>query len=236
MFRFLRRLLVVLVLLGVAVVLGRNMIGNWMGAAVFRKATGFPTFISALDIKLTRPEIVMRDVAIRNPLDAFREPRAVEINRLEATYAPWSVLRGTPHFRRVVMEISEVVVVKNAAGETNLKRFERNTDSKKTDGTSGHSEKFQIDELVVSLGNVLYLDESRGSTQPKVYAVNAHKQVYRNVKNSKDIQKIVMSLTKGLPANLYLIPETINNIKGTIEKGAGGLLDLFRKKEPATPQ
>lgn len=235
MFRFLRRLLVVLVLLGVAVVLGRNTIGNWMGAAVFRKATGFPTFISALDIKLTRPEIVMRDVAIRNPLDAFREPRAVEISRLEATYAPGSMLRGPPHFRRVVMEISEVVVVKNAAGETNLKRFQHDVDPKHREGTSGYSRKFQIDELVVSLGNVLYLDESRGSAQPRVFAVNAHKQVYRNVKSSKDIQKIVMNLvTKALPANLYLIPETVNSVKETVEKGTSGLLDLFRKKEPAT--
>jgi hypothetical protein len=234
MFRFIRRLLIVLILLLAGLVLARNLIGNWVTASLFRRTTGFPVYIGSMDIKLTRAETILRDVSIRNPLDVFHEPRAIQINRLDLTYAPASLFRGPPHLYRVELEISEVVVVRNAAGELNTKRFERNMEKRKGGTTDGKTKEFQIDELVLSVGNILYLDEGRGATQPKVFPVNSHKHVYKNIKDSQDIHKIIMSqVSRALPAGLYLIPETIQGVKDSLQKGAQDILDLFKKKEPA---
>ncbi|MBI4024439.1 MAG: hypothetical protein HY360_05620 [Verrucomicrobia bacterium] len=248
MFKWIRRLFFLVIALAAAgfsaIVLGRNSVGVWMTRNAIEHATGFSVTIGSLDIQLTRPRLIAKDIIIHNPKGAYKEPLAMKIQRLDAVYDPLSFLRGEPHLRKLAIDISEVKAVKNAQGELNLKRLQGSSPSNPNPDAD---DRFRIDELAISLGTVVCLDEGRGMTRPKTYKVNAKNRVYRNIQRRAEIKKLVLNLlVESLPRNLLgLTVETldrgIKNVADTLEKGAKSLLNIFgaeksdSSEEPRNP-
>jgi len=239
MFKFVRRLLLGIVALFVILLLARNIIGGWIAKGAIQRLTGFQTHISQLSIRLTRPEIIARDVVVRNPPDAFREHRAMEINRIEAVYHPTAFAQRKLHFQKLILDIPQVVAVKNASGEINLKRLQSKAGASGQDTTSKESSRFQIDELVVSIGDVLYIDEKRMASQPKVFHMNVKNRVYRDIKSSEDIKRIIGNLmlervpgdllgltTQALGEGIQTVNQAIGAVTNILEKGEG-ILNIF---------
>jgi uncharacterized protein involved in outer membrane biogenesis len=226
MFKIIRRiLLVVLILIGLLVLM-RNQIGIWITQSKLQKVTSFPATISGLDIKLTRFHVVARDIVIHNPKDLYQEPLAMKIHLFEGYYAPTSFLGSEPHFEKISLDIPEIVVVKNQNGEINLKRIQNHRKNQ----TAADS-KFQIDELVLSVGKITYLDETKQPVETKTYQVNLRDRSYENLRSSEDIKKVVLNVvTRSLPQNLHgLVPETLKqNVQDLLQKGQGSLLNTFK--------
>ncbi len=231
MFKFVRRLLMGIVALFVILLLARNVIGGWIAKGAIQRLTGFQTHIGQLNIRLTRPEIIARDVAVRNPPDAFREHRAMEINRIETVYHPTAFLQRKLHFQKLILDISQVMAVKNASGEINLKRLQSKASASGQDATSKESSRFQIDELVISIGDVLYTDEKRGTAQPKVYRMNVKNRVYRNIKSSEQVKRIVSELMlEQVPGNILgLTSQIMGEGIQTVDQGIGSVTNILEK-------
>ena len=231
MFKFVRRLLLALIALIVVLLLARNAIVGSILKGGIQRLTGFQTHIGALNLRLTRPEIAARDIAVRNPPDAFRERRAMEINRIEAVYQPGALMRRKLHCPKLVLDISQVLVVKNASGETNLKRLQPKINPSGRDSSGGGSSNFQIDELIVSINEALYIDEKKEDAQPRIFRLNVKNRVYRNIKSSQDIKKIVTNLViEKLPSNLIsLTPQALDEGIESVNKGMNTVTNLLEK-------
>lgn len=232
MFKFIRRLLLLLVLLGVIFFFARNRIGVWFTESTLEKFTGLSVHIEYVDIRWSFSHMVAHGITILNPWDEFHERQAVTLDRLEATFDPLSLLQGKPHLQRVAVDISEVWLVRNAKGDFNLKRLKAVHDSKKKENAT-----MQIDELTLSLDKVNYLDEKQDHPKAKVYEVHAKNRVYKNIRNPDEVKSIVMNLIlRALPANIVsLLPdtfsETAKGITDTIEEGAKSVIHFFKGDE-----
>ncbi len=228
MFKFIRRLLLAIAVLLLILFFARNRIGVWVTENTLEKFTGLSVRIQYVDIRWSFSHMIAHGVTILNPWDEFHERQAINIDSLEATFDPLSILRGKPHFQNVTIDISEVWIVRNAKGDFNLKRLQASHDQKKEKESS-----MLIDELTLSLGNVNYLDEKQDHPKPRVYEVHAKNRVYKNVHSPDQVKSIAMNLIlRALPANiLNLLPETITEgVKGitdTIEEGAKSILNIF---------
>ena len=237
--KIIRNLLIVTLVLLVGGLLCRNIIGIWVTERTLTKITGLSVKIKALDIKLTFTGVTARQITMLNP-EGYREKRAMEIALLDADFDPFSFLRKEPHFKKITLDIPVVVAVRNAAGEINLKRLQ--TEQKAE--SAGSPTRFKIDEFVISLGEVQYINEGSDSSQPMVYKVNAKDRTYRDLSSPEDVKKLVMNLIiTSLPENLLglslqtvsdtiksatdLIKQATDKPLETLEKGAQGVLDIF---------
>jgi len=230
--RWIRRLLLTAVVIVVLFILGRNTIGVWIVEGKLKKATGFSTNIEFLNIKLTQPRLMAREITITNPKDLCNEPRAMKIDLLEVDYKPASIFQRKPHFEKLVIDISEVVAVKNTRGELNLRRLQcQKSEADEKTATSD----IQIDELVLSLGTVLYIDERREGARPVVYHIQAKNRAYRNIQHKDEIKSLVMNLViQSVPANILglsreAIDQSIQSITDAVDGKGKGMLDFFLK-------
>ena len=231
MFRFIRKLVFLLFFFVIILVVGRNTIGAWIVESSFKRMTGFPTTIGYLNFALTQPYFIIRDITVRNPEDRYQETRAIKMNLLESDYELASFFRDEIHFQKLVLDIKEIVAVRNAHGEINLRQLQKNVNS------SHPSEgKFKVDELALSLEDVLYVDEKQVNHESKLYKVNIKNRIYKNIQRPKDIQKVVLNLVaQTLPQNLGItsqkVGQEIEDVSDLIERTKKSWPPFFRKGE-----
>ena len=198
------------------------------------RTTGFVAQIHSLNIHLTQPRCTALDVTIENPRDLCKEPVALRIDLLELDYKPGSILGRKPHFRRIVLNISEVIAVKNAQGELNLRRLQRARDDS---GPGAKPADLQVDELVLSIGTLRYVDERRENPNPAIYKIEVKDRVYNNIQSSEDIKAIVTNLVaESAPRNLLnlatqIVDEGLQKVSETLDQGAQTLRNLFGGQE-----
>jgi hypothetical protein len=226
MFKWIFRSVLLLALILLVLILSRQTFGIWMTQRSIENVTSFAATISVMDIKLTRFQVVAKEISVHNPKGFCREPLVMKMNLVETYYEPLSLMSGEPHFEKLVIDINEVIVVRNLQGELNVQRLRKSKSSK----------KFQIDELILSLGKILYIDEKKDPTQPSTYVVNARNRSYKNIKSASDINKIVLNLViRSSPQNLLeLSPESLDpHIKTVSEAVNQGkrLLNIFSKEK-----
>lgn len=191
MFKLIRRFIFLTVVLLVVIVVWRNSLGAFFAGGILKKITGFPTVVSHLEIKLTRPVLIMRDITLQNPNSSYKEPRAANISLLEMDYDPASLFGEEIHLQRLALDLSEVVIVRNARGEFNLIQLKHPSG---TSHSSGSTKKVRIDEMLLSIGEVLYLDESQDNPQFKTYKIHVKNRSYRNIRGAEDMKRIVVDL------------------------------------------
>lgn len=235
MIKLIRKVLLILLVLAVTavglVVFGRNFVARRITVHTVERMTGFQTRIGSADLQLTHSRIVMSDVVVENPKGQFQDPRCLRIARIEADVDLRSLLKKAPHFRRLVLDIPEIVAVVNASGGTNLRLLQE----KGAGGAASASPEFQIDELVVSVGTGILVREDSSGNTPRTYHINVHDRVYHNVKDTAQIKAIVLDLAaRALPSNLLNLSRELleKDLKdaagGLLERAGKSVLDLFK--------
>ncbi len=232
MLKFIRRTVLILTVLVVLAVLMRNTIGTWIAESALEKATGFSVKIESLDIKWTFTHVSVKGVTVLNPINQYKERRAMTIGLLDASFDPFSFLYGEPHFKELTIDIPEVVAVRNANSEINLKRLQNKNGNQATS-----SKKLKIDGFVLSLGKVVYIDEKREPPKTMIYQIDAKNRVYQNISSSQDIKKLVMNLViESLPHNLLglgvqVVDENIKDARELMEKGKTAVDNLDKQSK-----
>ncbi|MDD2709003.1 MAG: hypothetical protein PHV34_13540 [Verrucomicrobiae bacterium] len=196
MFRFLRRLILIMILLAAGVVLARNMIGIWAAQALLKRQTGFSAFIGSLDIKLTRAEVTVLDIGLRNPRTSFREPRAAEIRRMDIFYSPWALMRGQFHMVKVKLDVFQWVLVRNEAGELNFSgtSFAKEGRHGNDGARSSKAGCVSMDEVAVSVDEGLYIDEKNRNGEPALRKLALKDIVFREIKSPEDLHRAMGGL------------------------------------------
>src|SRR5436190_16843419 len=122
--RWLAILLAVLILAGVALVLGRDPILRRIEERSIYQSTGLRAEIGEFHSTLGSAEFVVRDLKLYN-LAEFGGSLMAWIPELAVDVDASKVARGSLHFRSLRLNLAELHVVKSAAGRYNLDGMEK---------------------------------------------------------------------------------------------------------------
>jgi hypothetical protein len=167
--RFLKFLAVLLVLAVCAFYFRNFLVRKGMETAV-TEVTGFPLTVGSFNLGLGRVRVEITDLRLSNP-EGFEDPRCLHANRIVADIEGKSLFGKELHIEELDLNIPEIVVVKNAKGETNLDRLKTLAGEEKDakegkDGKDGKGKKkaeekpfrWKCDRMYLKMGKVVFLD------------------------------------------------------------------------------
>ncbi len=183
------RVLLMLALIALIVVLGRNALATLAVRASVRSIAGMPVEFRSLDMGLVNQRLRIRGLRVFNPPEFHREVLA-EIPEVDVTYDFQALLQGRFHVRRAVLRIDRIGVVRNEQGRTNLQYLqERVTPPQGGSSLPRAAEWFLIDRMVLSIGTVTLHDYAGGGSAPTVttYEIGIQEEPFDRVTDRKTI-------------------------------------------------
>ena len=228
-----------LVVLLVVLFLSRNFIARVSVEVGAKKVTGFPLKIGSVDVGLFSSKLDVRDLTLMNPPE-FQERMFVDMPELFVDYRLGSMLSGAPHINDMLINIKQLVIVKNDKGDSNAMKLKGVVSG----GDSKSSAKYQIDQLRIQVGTVTIKDYSRAKPTERTLTLNLQR-TYKNISDSTDITRLVLLTIAGsvpLP-DIGIKPDdlkkglgNVTNVAGEALKGAtnvvGGLFNNLKKALP----
>lgn len=252
-----------LLVLGVVAFLARNFIVRKGLETAVSEVTGFPLAIDSFDLGLLDSKVVVKGMRLSNP-PGFEDPRCVSIRRLAADVELGTAFQDELHIQEIDLDLDEVVVVRNASGETNLDRMKalggEGGEAKAPGGKPGETKapskprKWRCDLLHLRFQRVVYLDYGsmrHGKPKQDVYDLKVD-ETFRNIRGPEEVVKIiVLKVVAGTPIRLVrasvetltqglgdVIGGAASGVEGVV-KGVGGAIGgIFggdEKKEPEPP-
>jgi uncharacterized protein involved in outer membrane biogenesis len=220
--KLLWKILAGLVVLLVIIFLARNVIARKSVEVGVKKVTGFPIEIGSVDLGLFSGKVDVHDIKLMNPPD-FKEKMFVDMPQLYVDYRLGSMFSGAPHINDMLINIKQLVVVKNENGESNTMKLKGVASSP----GSTSSTKYSVDKLRIHVGTVTTVDRS-GKRKDMPLNIDA---TYINITDSTDITRLVL-LTVMSRVNLPDIgikPEDLKNDLGNVTDAAGKTLEGVSK-------
>jgi hypothetical protein len=220
-------------------VFGRNALLRAGLQRTVSRVTGFPLSIGTFDLGLTTTRLEAHDMVLTNP-DGFEDRRCISIPELVLDPEVASLFSTTVHIEELTLAIDEVVVVKNASGETNLDRLKAlggdgddpgtGGGGTKPDGTEkeGGMRKVRIDFLHLKIGTVRFLDFSRmkdGKPRQEEWKLNLDEE-FRDLDSPEKVVRLVV-LRVLQRTNLKLVRSSVDDLiggLGGVGTGAGGAI------------
>jgi uncharacterized protein involved in outer membrane biogenesis len=202
LFKWVFRLLILLVVLVAAAVIFRNPIAKTIAQGQIRKLTGFEAQIGKLDIGLSSPTFTITDFRLINPA-GFGGKLFVDIPEIHVEYDRTALSKSKLHFKVVRFNLAEVNVVESQEGKTNVElvqsRVQSTSTSTSTNKTKSAIEFTSVDKLYLTLGKVHYSSMKTGSAQE--INLDIKSQEFDNVKSAADLSGLVVAimLRNGVP-------------------------------------
>ena len=143
-----------LIVLVAILFLARNVIARKSVEYGAKRITGFPLTVGAVDLQLFSSKVDVHDLKLMNPPE-FQEKMFVDMPELYVDYRLLSMFSGAPHVNDMLINIKQLVIVKNNKGESNAQKLKGVVSS---GGGSSKSSKYAIDKLRVHIGTVTIKD------------------------------------------------------------------------------
>jgi hypothetical protein len=131
----------------------------------------------------------------------------VDMPQLFVDYRLGTMMSGTPHINNMLINIKQLVVVKNNKGESNAQKLKGVV----SPAGSTSSTKYAIDKLHIHIGTVTIKDFSRPKPYEHSTALNID-VTYPNITDSTDISRLVLLTVLG-QVHLPDIGITANDLK-----------------------
>lgn len=224
----------ILVVLVVVLFLSLNLIARLSVQYGAKKMTGFPLEIGSISLGLFSSKVDVHDLKLMNPPE-FQEKMFVDMPRLYVDYRLGSMLSGAPHINDMLINIKQLVVVKNNKGESNVQKLKGVVSSGKS------SSKYYVDTLRVHIGTVTIKDYSHPKPTERNVNLNVD-ATYKNISDSTDITRLVLLTvmsqvhlpdiginTDELKKNLGDVANQAGQALGGAKDAIGGLLDNLQK-------
>src|SRR5271155_61473 len=132
-----------LIVLGAILFLARNVIARKSVEYGARKITGFPLTIGSVDLQLFSSKVDVHDLKLMNPPE-FTEPMFVDMPELYVDYRLRSMISGAPHINDMLINIKQLVIVKNKT-DSNVQKL-KGVVSGGGSSSSGSSAKYAVDQ------------------------------------------------------------------------------------------
>lgn len=180
------------------------MVRNGVSMAV-KQATGLELRLKSLAVGLANTRIDAKGIEILNP-PAFRKDRVfVDLPLLTVDYDLGAFFRGEVHLEEVVLELKELVIVKNADGKLNLEALnpsgaQKSTPQEKAAGQGGKTTgeksggpQIRIDRLGLKIGRVVYKDYGAGA-EPSVKNFDLRFEgEFKNIRDTRALTALIVA-------------------------------------------
>lgn len=195
---------------------------------------------NALGIQVTIKELVFSPllvhigavgVTVHNP-DGFPEGELAYINSIHIFIDPVEVIsRKKPSIYLFSLDLDRLNIIKNREGKVNLKEIAtiKEDNAPRKDGTH-----FYFDVLILSIGEVKYIDFSSGTRKEHKYPIGLKAASFVGLKNEDEVVKMVIykaisNTDIGKLINLTVMPvfsqlsDTLGSAWSTAKSGASGI-------------
>jgi hypothetical protein len=243
--KLLLRVLIVIIALGVIVFLARNVIARKSIEIATERITGFPLEVGSVNVGVFQSRVDARDIKLHNP-DEFQDKLFVDMPQLSVDYQLPSMLSGVPHINEMLINIKQLVIVKNQKGESNAMKL------KGVLSTGDSKAKYRIGTLHLKVGTVIVKDYSKGVPIERTLPANIN-ITYNNITEATPITRLalmtVMSqvrlpeigvkpedLRKGLESVAGTAREVVKDATKSINTASKGLLDTIKQAIPQQKQ
>ena len=227
--RFLMFIAVLAILAVVAFAFRNFLVRKGMETAV-TEVTGFPLTVGSFKLGITSSRVEIRDLHLENP-EGFEDPRCLHANRIVADLEAKSVFGKVLHIEELVVNIPEVVVVKNAKGETNLDRLKAlgGEAKEKTEKVKKEPLRWKCDRMHLKMGKVVFLDytDAKGGKPKKDEWKLDVDEKFKDLDGPDKVVKIiVLKVITNTPVKL--VSTTANALKDGIVGIGEGAVDLVK--------
>ncbi|MDP8263339.1 MAG: AsmA family protein [Candidatus Ancaeobacter aquaticus] len=172
-----KKLLLIVVVLVVVIFVAKDfLIKNAVKKGV-NAMTGLTLDVEKINISLMGTSLGIKELKLFNP-PQFKERLMMDMPEIYVDLYLEALLKKKIHVESIRLNLKEFIVVKNEKGELNLdsitavKAVEEKKDTPE-DKKEAKMPDIRIDELVLKIGKVKYIDYSKG-TPPKVVEVNVN--------------------------------------------------------------
>ena len=183
----------VMILLGIVaiflacVVCFKNLIVKSVVTSVASRITGAPVHIDHLALDVLSSTIRVSGFVMNNP-SGFPEGILVSCPQIKVIYDRPTLLKHTPHFLLVEIELKEMGLVRNKEGKLNVDSLKTGQQAK-----SSPPNPMQIDLLILSIGKIVYKDYTIGAEPSvRVYDVNRHRS-YKGIPSAQQLTLLVLA-------------------------------------------
>src|SRR5688572_4010909 len=186
LFKWLFRLSFLLVLLIVALVLGKDALLKAATERQIRAQTGMDVKIGRLSAGIFSPVVTIENFRLYNTPEFGGTP-FLDIPELHVEYDRVALTRRKLHITLLRFHLAELIIVKNETGRTNIVSMMNHNGPQRPGNQSRADVEFTgVDVLNLSLGKVRLLDLKDRKKSGELY-IGLRDQVFRNVKSENDL-------------------------------------------------
>lgn len=191
--RWLFRFFILLIVLGVALVLLKDMLlKSWMENRI-RAETGLEAHIGALELALFAPTLHIENFVLYNPPQFGGSPFLIA-KEIHVEYDRQAVKYRELKIHLLRFNLSEIDVVENQKGETNLQMLQalnkNSVQNKKQDQTLDFT---GIDTLNLTLGKIRYLS-LKTPGPAREFDLGVRNQIQQNIKTTADLNALFLKI------------------------------------------
>ncbi len=216
-------LLVVLALVfGAAVFFSKDWLLKKTAESAIATQTGLETHIGGLHVGVGSPVVTLTDFKLYNPREFGGAP-LVDMPELHIEYDPGALAAGRLRIKLLRINLAEVNLVRNQAGQTNTVALQKKMLPGKSAKSRGFGQiKFErIDTLDLSLGKFRYTDMVNPAASRQIN-LDLHHQVFHNLKSEDEIGGAVFG------AVVVALLQNGSELSGQLHNPPGALMDSFR--------
>ena len=211
-------------------------------SGALRVVLGAPVKIERARVDLWTGQATFEGIRIENPAN-FPDGILLGIPKIFVDLDRWALFKGRFHFNTLELDCRDIRVIRAEDGRVNLfslnifKSSPARSQGAKAAGPEEGPGRFQVDNLVLTIGFATFTDLSGSSPSQKSFALRVDHAVYRNVETPADIFRIIswelvkrMGLGK-IADSLGVSPELpglgLEQPKGLLEKAVSSLKEKF---------
>ncbi len=209
----------------------KNMIAKIAIEKASKAIVGLKLDIGSLNIGIIKTLTEVKDLRLYNP-EGFEDKVMFDIPEIYVDYNLPEIFKGKIHLYDMKLDLKECVIAKNKDGKLNLDSLKAVQGSSARKRPNRESKEvapdFQIDQLELKIGRVVFKDYSKGVT-PYVLRFNVNlDEKYKNITDpnalvSLIVVKVVMNtgIGKLIKLDIAGLQDTIGNTLSSVQHIAG---------------
>lgn len=203
--RWIFRLLLLALVLGVAFVLLKDTIARNLAEAHIRRETGFETKIGKLEFSLFAPTLTIENFVLYNPAE-FGGSVFIDVPDLHLQYNREELAFNRLHLKLLRLNIRELNIVQDQKGRTNIVEILRKVSPELDAKGKETKENYNftgIDLLNLSLGKVRYTN-LRFPARNQEINLKLKNELTQNVRSQEDLGLILFRVLLRAGITIYL--------------------------------
>ncbi len=191
--RWLFRLVILLIVLGVSLVLLKDiLLKSWIESRI-RSETGLEARIGSFELALMAPTLTLEDFILYNPAQFGGSPFLI-VKEIHVEYDRAALSHRELRLTLLRFNLSEIDVVENQKGQTNLQMLQALTQANSQKKAQVQSLDFMgIDTLNLTLGKIRFVSLKTPGPAREI-DLGVKNQIQKNIKTAADLNTMVLRL------------------------------------------